>query len=642
MSKFQPSVYQQGIYDFITNGQGNAVVSAVAGSGKTTTLINALNLIPSELNVLFLAFNKSIAQELSERVPKSATNIEVKTLHAYGYLSLKKSRKSEIDNSKYKKILNDILSYSVIFDLEFLKKYNFKPSQIKMVDDFLFDDSEKELIGDKVPYFSRVQKLSELGRLNLVDLKNQDLGIEQLRELALKHNVEIINGECYRAWLLIKLGASYLDKADFTDMVFLPNHLNLQTQKYDIVFVDECQDLNACQRELMKKAIKPNTGRFIGVGDEKQAIYGFAGADSDSFQKLIDIPNTITLPLSVCYRCGTDIIDYAKKIVPTIEASPNAKKGLINLDASYKYITKGDMVVCRNTMPLVSLCMKYLSQGIKAYVMGTDISASLITMIENCRKKTEKFSCENVFARIYAEKDKLVKNIMSKEKCTEQEANENTLIISFTDKIHTLETLSRGCLTGDDLIAKLKIIFSDDSEGICLSTIHKSKGLEADRVFIIHEDLMPSKHAKKDWEKLQEQNLMYVAYTRAKSVLGFVTDFDAYSDHESQQNNIVIKEGGFVGIVGEKHRAKLKIVTMKETPNSYSNKPNYFYEMVDNNGNLFSKWGFIAERFHIKYNEELENNPQIEIGSIIEFNATIKAHKEFKGVKTNEISTISK
>ena len=82
MSKFQPSVYQQGIYDFITNGKGNAVVSAVAGSGKTTTLINAINLIPSELNVLFLAFNKSIAQELSERVPKSAKNIEVRTLHA--------------------------------------------------------------------------------------------------------------------------------------------------------------------------------------------------------------------------------------------------------------------------------------------------------------------------------------------------------------------------------------------------------------------------------------------------------------------------------------------------------------------------------------------------------------------------------
>jgi hypothetical protein len=326
--------------------------------------------------------------------------------------------------------------------------------------------------------------------------------------------------------------------------------------------------------------------------------------------------------------------------MPQIEASPNAKKGLIDHDASYKKIVKGDMVICRNTMPLVALCMKYLSQGIKAYVMGTDISASLITMIESCRKKTEEFSCENVFARIYAEKDKLVRNVMRKEKCTEQEAEENTLVISFVDKISTLETLSRGCLTGDDLIAKLKMIFSDDSEGIRLSTIHKSKGLEADRVFIIHEDLMPSKHAKKDWEKLQERNLMYVAYTRAKSVLGFVTDFDAYSEHESQQNNIVIKEGGFVGVVGEKHLAKLTLVMMKEMNTPYGDTT--LIELVDDNGNLFSKFGDIPQRFHIEYNEELKNNPQIEVGSIVKFNATIKEHKVFKGTKTNVISYISK
>ena len=50
----------------------------------------------------------------------------------------------------------------------------------------------------------------------------------------------------------------------------------------NFVFIDECQDLNACQRSLMLKAVKPNGGRFIAVGDPAQAIYGFAGADSDS------------------------------------------------------------------------------------------------------------------------------------------------------------------------------------------------------------------------------------------------------------------------------------------------------------------------------------------------------------------------
>lgn len=634
MSNFKPSIYQQGIYDFLTKGTGNAVVSAVAGSGKTTTLINALNLIPSDLNVLFLAFNKSIAQELSERVPKNATNIEVRTLHAYGYNALKKAHKSDIDNTKYKRLLKDIQLYSENLDTNVLRKYNFKPKEITMIEDFLFNDSDKQLIEDKVSYFHRVMKLTDLGRLNLIDLKSQDDGINQLKDLSEKHNIEIINGECYRAWLLINIGASYLEKADFTDMVFLPNYLNLTTTKYDIVFIDECQDLNACQRELMKKAIKPKTGRFVAVGDPAQAIYGFSGADSDSFQKLVDIPNTITLPLSVCYRCGSDIVEYAKKIMPSIEASPNAKKGLIDFDFSYKNILKGDMVICRNTMPLVSLCMKYLSQGTKAFVMGTDISATLITMIESCRRKTEEFSCENIFARIYKEKSKLIKNVMNKEKCTEKEAEENQLVVSFTDKINTLEVLSNGCLNGHDLIDKLNIIFSDGTDGICLSTIHKSKGLEADRVFIIHAELMPSKYAKKDWELLQEKNLMYVAYTRAKSVLGFVTDFDAYSNHESKQNNIEVKESSFVGVLGDKVKAKLTVSLIKEMNTSYGDTK--LFEMVDDRGNLFSKFGDIPERFLIS------NHAEVEVGSIIYVNATIKAHKEFKGVKTNVISTISK
>ena len=127
---------------------------------------------------------------------------------------------------------------------------------------------------------------------------------------------------------------------------------------------------------------------------------------------------------------------------------------------------------------------------------------------------------------------------------------------------------------------------------------------------------------------------MYVAYTRAKSVLGFVTDFDAYEDHESQQNDIVIKEGSFVGTVGEKHRTKLTIVMMKDMNTSWGDTT--LFEMVDENGNLFSKFGDIPQRFLIS------NHAEVEVGSIVLFNATIKAHKEFKGIKTNVISTISK
>ena len=385
---------------------------------------------------------------------------------------------------------------------------------------------------------------------------------------------------------------------------------------------------------LMKKAMKPNVGRFIGVGDEKQAIYGFAGADASSFNKLKEIPNTIVLPLSVCYRCGTDIINLAKKIMPTIEASPTAKKGMVDYDSSYKNLQTGDMVICRNTAPLVSLCMKLLIANKKSYVMGTDISKNLINLVESCKKKTEEFSVENVFARIYKEKEKMIANISKKEKITISEAKETQLIDSLSDKIVTLEILSKGCIMADELIDKLKSIFSDDTDGICLSTIHKSKGLEADRVYIIHSDLMPSKYAKQDWEIEQEKNLKYVAITRAKSVLGYITDFDAYKDIESQDKGKEVKDSQFVGIQGGKSIVVLTIVEIKEMNTSWGDTT--LFTMTDSNGNLFTKFGSIPERFLIS------NHSEIEVGSIVEFNATIKQHSEFRGTKTNVISTISK
>jgi len=65
-------------------------------------------------------------------------------------------------------------------------------------------------------------------------------------------------------------------------------------------------------------------------------------------------------------------------------------------------------------------------------------------------------------------------------------------------------------------------IFSDDTRGIVLSTIHKSKGLENDRVFFLLPELLPSRFATMDWQLEQEENLRYVAITRAKKELVYV------------------------------------------------------------------------------------------------------------------------
>ena len=65
---FSPSPYQQNVFNFIKNGRGNAIVEAVAGSGKTTTIIQSLSFIPRGKSVLFLAFNKSVVNELKDTI----------------------------------------------------------------------------------------------------------------------------------------------------------------------------------------------------------------------------------------------------------------------------------------------------------------------------------------------------------------------------------------------------------------------------------------------------------------------------------------------------------------------------------------------------------------------------------------------
>ena len=92
------------------------------------------------------------------------------------------------------------------------------------------------------------------------------------------------------------------------------------------------------------------------------------------------------------------------------------------------------------------------------------------------------------------------------------------------DSIHTLSILSERCRTKKELIKHIEQIFKEESDGVCLSTIHKAKGLENDNVYILCNSSMPSKLAKQEWEIQQERNIQYVAYTRAKQRMGFVSE----------------------------------------------------------------------------------------------------------------------
>lgn len=486
---FKPSQYQEDIFEFIKYGYGNAVISAVAGSGKSSTIIKALDEIKPGKKVLFLAFNNSIVDELKQRVDRE--NTDIKTLHSLGLSMLRYNYKEldiQIDDNKYEKKLSELLV-----------------------------ERGSEYIGDK-KYTKNVMRLCNLGRFFMAN------SMGKLQQVANKYGIVPIDDEMLVTISLIywaKESITETKTIDYTDMVYLPSILPIRTFKYDFILVDEAQDLSISQLNLFMKCFKQG-GRFIAVLDPCQAIYGFAGSDSESYNKLIKTQNTVLLPLSICYRCPKKVIRLAKKIVSAIEWKEDAIEGEVCYDSKIEDLQDGDMVICRNTAPLVKLYANLITNNIKAFMKGAEIGMNLVDMLESTY--SERLS--DVFVELEFKLARLsqMNETIELGGIINQEAFADTQEYSdFSDKIECLKILSFDIKTKTELVNRIETIFSDeDKTGICLSTIHKAKGLEADNVYILDRQLMPSKCAKQGWELQQEENLIYVAYTRARKKLGFL------------------------------------------------------------------------------------------------------------------------
>ena len=136
--------------------------------------------------------------------------------------------------------------------------------------------------------------------------------------------------------------------------------------------------------------------------------------------------------------------------------------------------------------------------------------------------------------------------------------------------------------------------------------------------------------AKLPWELVQEDNLKYVAHTRAIKKLVMVTDFDAFSktNGESFANKVKeVKDSNYVSRIGGRYNLIGKIIEIKEIPQYKT----IIVMIEDNDGNIFQKWGPISGLF-IK-----SKSNKLEVGCKVEASVQITKHSEFMGVKMNSI-----
>ena len=509
--EYEPSQYQKAIFDYIQHEKGNLVVEAAAGSGKTYTLVKALSLIPQDKRVLMTAFNKDIVKELTKKV-KEFPNVEVRTLHGLGMILT--TRGLGIGGMKPEGYKYTQLIYNHWQDLT---KTNINK---------LSRNARKSFV-------ENTKKLVDFGRFYLATTRSEMI------ELMTKYDIPCVADEVDVALKVMAIGGKNLDSIDYTDMIWMPHiyDLHLQECEYDFIMVDECQDLNVAERNLVLRCLKEG-GRLIAVGDSNQCIYGFSGSDPDSFRAIQSIPNTVSMPLSISYRCPESAVKFAQNIVPSIEAKQGAEEGVILDCVSLDDVHDGDMVLCRNNAPLLQVYCKLLEQGKRAYIRGSDVGKNLQNIVIGTHKDYlhTNLKQDGVFIRLYEDLFNSRKAIMERYGISQEDAMKHETIQAKLDMIRALEVLGADLTTTEQLTKKIGDIFpkNDKGEGIMLSTVHKAKGLEADNVFIACASLMPSKSALDEWQVQQERNLMYVAYTRAKKVLGFLNeeetpDFDNFS-----------------------------------------------------------------------------------------------------------------
>jgi DNA helicase-2/ATP-dependent DNA helicase PcrA len=477
---------QTAIYQEAEFGDGNMVIRARAGSGKTHTLINLAKRLPQSKSITFVAFNKHIQEELKRKLPP---NIFVYTSHGLGYSAIKRKYKNvEIDEFKVDKVLS---------------------KQMKT-----WDMSQ---VMNHAEYISTMKQMVNLIRLTLTFDHNRVLDLGERYDL--KFDIE----DTKRAFMILEEMLNDKKTIDFTDMVYLPVvDKKIWMFPQDYVLVDEAQDLSKAQHEMIKKLVKWDkatskpTTRLIFCGDDLQSIYGFTGADTNSFENLTRFPNTKVLPLTITFRCAKNIVLEANKIVTDIRAMETAKEGIVRIGSAIDEAEDGDFILARKTLPLVRMFFSFLILKKKATIKGSDFGINLIHMIEG-----EK-SLGQLGATLANNLAKLREKL---EKVGVFNVEEHTGFVMLKDKTEVITFLMKMVNSVDELKQMITGIFKDNvTDGIILSTVHKAKGLEANRVFIIKPKDMPLK-VSKGWMYQQEMNLKYIAITRAKNELVIDNDW---------------------------------------------------------------------------------------------------------------------
>lgn len=517
MRTWTPTSQQEAVFGHFFSSREDLIVDAAAGAGKSSTMFEAV-IGSRDPSTLICAFNKEIQLAMEGKLQEAWSagrvsgrrTITVKTLHSLGLSLLREQWRGgiEVVFNVGDQITKDVFKGSgrLRFHISKVVRYckDVHPRIHEHPDGAILAASAARHQIRDMRILSNPESLMEIGEAVVSVMK---ASVERRREV------------------------------DYADMVWLPlMHGLVPKGKYLRVVVDEAQDLSEGQFELLERYLAPQGSSLVVVGDLNQGVYEFRGADGYMIWEKMKQRGAKKLPLTVSFRCAQRIIEEAQRIVPSIEYRDNAPPGLVDnitIAGMLDKIRPGDFVLSRTNADLVTLAVRAWLTNKQVNIKGGKELLDPIMSIMDRLTLTSLAAFGNSLGQWHAEQTKAAE---------QADSSWSDLIDDWHQLIHQV-----GHLVGPDrLEAVLRGIFDqpvkpvwsiEDSESICFSTVHRVKGLEADRVFLLeysfkqHRGIPPEKITREEW------NIEYVAITRAREELYWVQrDPDTAPATSAKQN----------------------------------------------------------------------------------------------------------
>lgn len=490
--------------------------------------------IPIRQHVLVLAFNSHISKEMTARIEAlGRSRVTVKTTHSLGLSMVARNIRNGIPVDKEKIKISNFMQEA----MDAVAEQGIPGPRLTLP--FHFSVLHKILgIAMAEGYYAGEGTVPQGGlSWNEVRLRanceEADVAIQssfdrQSKTMSEKDAIELW-GKLIRITRELML-RMYQDTSlmTFDEMLYWPVIRGYSDRQWDWVLVDEAQDLSRIQAELLER-LRHNGTRVVICGDPHQACYAFRGARHDSFELLEAKLEATALPLSISFRCAQEIVKEAQRYVPHFQPAPSAPKGEVCGGTFAECLgnpAPGALLLARTNATLLIAALTLFDRNKPFGWIGRNLEHQLLGDLYRFGDTEDSFG--EIVHRTHEYLSTRAQKLQAKGEERER--------IEVQDRINILTVLRHryaGNHTLGTVTEHIKRIFGGTErkaiadDRINLSSIHRSKGLEAHTVYYVQ-----------DAENLkgpQETNLRYIATTRAKRTLVKVP-FDR------QQNNTLIIE----------------------------------------------------------------------------------------------------